>query len=125
MINAPYGFSTIWNFVKPWLSRETQEKVFILGSDYKHKLLDLVEPENLPTHFGGSCTCSEAGGCMTANSGPWMIDREERREKWLRGELPRPGLSLKDRKNSEELQKRPDQEVVVSVGLSPESVKDY
>jgi len=49
--------------------------VDILGSDYKDVLLDLVDPENLPSSLGGTCICSEAGGCQLGGAGPWQEGR--------------------------------------------------
>ncbi|KAI0785250.1 CRAL-TRIO domain-containing protein, partial [Abortiporus biennis] len=85
IVNAPTSFTTIWSFIKPWLAKETQAKVDILGSDYQEVLLDLVDAENLPASLGGKCTCAEFGGCEKSNAGPWSIGREERRERWLKG----------------------------------------
>jgi hypothetical protein len=75
VINAPSTFTIIWNVVKPWLSKETAEKVDILGSDYKDVLLDLVDPENLPSSLGGTCICAEVGGCQLSGAGPWQEGR--------------------------------------------------
>jgi hypothetical protein len=85
-------------------------------------LLDLVAPENLPVALGGTCTCTctdatttadsksdsgddsdsdscssggsggAGGGCTLSNAGPWMDGRAERRARWLRGEIPAPGV---------------------------------
>ncbi|EJC98105.1 CRAL/TRIO domain-containing protein [Fomitiporia mediterranea MF3/22] len=96
IINAPSTFTAIWTAVKPWLAKETQEKVCIFGSDYAPFLLEEIDAENLPESLGGKCTCSETGGCQFSNVGPWMEGRKERREKWLRGERSRPGLGLED-----------------------------
>ncbi|TFY57651.1 hypothetical protein EVG20_g8456 [Dentipellis fragilis] len=92
IINAPMSFTAIWAVVKPWLSAETCEKISILGSDYQEVLLNLVEAENLPASLGGQCTCSHVGGCHLSGAGPWMDGREERREKWLNGEVDDPGV---------------------------------
>lgn len=88
IVNAPMGFSMIWSFMRPWLAKETVEKVDILGSNYKSVLLDLVDPENLPESLGGTCTCDGLGGCRMSNAGPWMNNRSARRERWLKGEGP-------------------------------------
>ncbi|CAE6487433.1 unnamed protein product [Rhizoctonia solani] len=69
IINAPYLFSTVWGFVKPWLDEVTVAKIAILGSDYKTKLVEQIPAENLPADLGGSCNCP--GGCSLANQGPW------------------------------------------------------
>lgn len=101
IINAPYSFSAIWAAVRPWLAKETQDKVHIFSSDYAPFLLEHIDAENLPSTLGGKCTCADKGGCQFSNGGPWMEGRKERREKWLKGEIANPGLSLAD-KNVEE-----------------------
>ena len=35
IVNAPWGFSTVWSFIKPWLDEATVAKIDILGSGYK------------------------------------------------------------------------------------------
>lgn len=73
IVNAPSSFAFIWSMIKPWLSKETAEKVDILGSDYKKVLLDLIDAENLPSTLGGNCTCE--GGCHLSSRGPWLDGR--------------------------------------------------
>jgi len=79
VINAPSSFTIIWNVVKPWLAKETIAKIDVLGSNYKDELLKLIDIENLPQTFGGTCTCSELGGCEWGNAGPWLKGRKDRR----------------------------------------------
>lgn len=69
IINAPYLFSTVWAFVKPWLDEVTVAKIAILGSNYKGTLLEQIPAENLPASLGGACNCE--GGCSLADQGPW------------------------------------------------------
>ncbi|KAF8627447.1 hypothetical protein AX17_006261 [Amanita inopinata Kibby_2008] len=74
--NAPQSFTVIWTAIKPWLSKETIDKVDILGSDYQDTLLDLVDAENLPSSLGGKCTCEHTGGCQFSGAGPWLDGRK-------------------------------------------------
>jgi hypothetical protein len=69
IINAPWGFSTVWALIKPWLDPVTVAKIDILGSSYKDKLLAQIPPVNLPKEFGGKCACP--GGCSLSDAGPW------------------------------------------------------
>ncbi|KAI0754940.1 CRAL-TRIO domain-containing protein [Daedaleopsis nitida] len=85
IVNAPRGFSAIWNVMKPWIAKETAAKVTIMGSDYKSKLLEFIDEDALPKRLGGKCICDGLGGCMKSNAGPWMHKRKERREAWLKG----------------------------------------
>lgn len=75
IVNAPSSFTFIWAVIKPWLSKETAEKVDVLGTDYKDVLLEMVDEENLPSVLGGKCTCEEEGGCHLSGAGPWMEGR--------------------------------------------------
>ena len=70
LINAPWGFSTVWAFIKPWLDPVTVAKIAILGSNYQSSLLEQIPAENLPSQFGGTCRC--AGGCELSDDGPWQ-----------------------------------------------------
>ncbi|KAF4126140.1 CRAL TRIO N [Geosmithia morbida] len=76
IINAPWGFSTVWSVVKGWLDPVTVSKINILGSGYKSALLEQIDPANLPKAFGGTCECSD--GCENSDDGPW------KEEEWLK-----------------------------------------
>jgi hypothetical protein len=69
VINAPWGFSTVWSVVKGFLDPVTVEKINILGSSYKDELRKQISPENLPKDLGGECNCQ--GGCSLSDAGPW------------------------------------------------------
>jgi hypothetical protein len=96
IINAPMTFTTMWSAIKPWLAKETVDKVDILGKDYQETLLRLVDAESLPDWLGGSCVCSGPGGCAQSSKGPWLDGRKERREAWIRGERPTMALMRED-----------------------------
>ena len=81
LINAPWGFSTVWNVIKGWLDPVTQEKIKILGSNYKPDLLDAIDEVNLPVDLGGSCNeCDRVGGCSLSDAGPWNVKHAENEE---------------------------------------------
>ncbi|KAK4218412.1 CRAL-TRIO domain-containing protein [Rhypophila decipiens] len=84
VINAPWGFSTVWSVIKGWIDPVTVQKIHILGSGYQKELLAQVPAENLPKEFGGSCTC--AGGCQMSDMGPWHEKEWTKPAKWEKKE---------------------------------------
>ncbi|CAL8091594.1 unnamed protein product [Calicophoron daubneyi] len=54
VVNAPPIFSTLYNFLKPMLSKATQEKIHVLSSDFKDTLSQFFDLETLPAIYGGS-----------------------------------------------------------------------
>eukprot|EP00798_Chlamydomonas_sp_ICE-L_P023844 gene23844-9398_t len=66
VINAPYVFRMVWSFVKGYIDIRTQQKVEILGPDYKAGLLKWVDAENLPDWLGGT-----SQGTLQDDKGPW------------------------------------------------------
>ncbi|GAA5925011.1 phosphatidylinositol/phosphatidylcholine transfer protein SEC14 [Sporobolomyces koalae] len=69
VINAPFGFSTVWSLVKGWLDPATVAKIHILGSSYQSELLRQCPSDSLPKFLGGTCDCPE--GCSMSDAGPW------------------------------------------------------
>ena len=69
IINAPWGFASVFSVVKGFLDPVTVNKIHVLGGGYQHELLAQVPKENLPHQFGGTCECDK--GCMLSDAGPW------------------------------------------------------
>jgi len=80
LINAPWGFSTVFSVVKGFLDPVTVQKIHVLGSGYKSELLSQVPAENLPVIVGGTCEC--AGGCALSDLGPWKEKEWARPAAW-------------------------------------------
>jgi hypothetical protein len=80
LINAPWGFSTVFSVVKGWLDPVTVEKIHVLGTGYQKELLEQVPAENLPKIFGGTCDCP--GGCALSDEGPWTDPQWAKPAKW-------------------------------------------
>ncbi|XP_028548419.1 phosphatidylinositol/phosphatidylcholine transfer protein SFH13-like [Dendrobium catenatum] len=71
IINAGPGFKLVWNSVKGFLDPNTTAKIRVLGTKYQQALLEAIDASQLPDFFGGLCTCSDSGGCLKSNRGPW------------------------------------------------------
>ncbi|KAJ3353986.1 cytosolic factor, phosphatidylinositol/phosphatidylcholine transfer protein [Entophlyctis luteolus] len=71
LINAPLVFQGVWKIVKGMLDENTVAKISILGGSYQKELLQVIDAENLPAEYGGTCTCTGAGGCRRSDKGPW------------------------------------------------------
>jgi hypothetical protein len=81
LINTPWGFSSVFSFVKRFLDPVTVAKIHVLGSNYQKELLEQVDPANLPTELGGTCNCD--GGCQLSDAGPWHDPQWAKPPKWL------------------------------------------
>lgn len=82
VINAPWGFSTVFSFIKSFLDPVTVAKIHVLGSGYQKALLEQVPKENLPKEFGGTCECE--GGCIFSDDGPWQDPQWVKPPKWAK-----------------------------------------
>ena len=80
IINAPWGFSSVFAVVKRFLDPVTVAKIMVLGGGYESELLAQVPKENLPKYFGGECECDE--GCMFSDIGPWTDPQWTKTPKW-------------------------------------------
>ncbi|XP_073003032.1 phosphatidylinositol/phosphatidylcholine transfer protein SFH8-like [Typha latifolia] len=71
IINAGPGFKILWSSVKSFLDPKTASKIHVLGTKYQNKLLEIIDSNELPEFFGGTCTCADYGGCLKSDRGPW------------------------------------------------------
>ncbi|XP_020105349.1 phosphatidylinositol/phosphatidylcholine transfer protein SFH8-like [Ananas comosus] len=71
VVNAGPGFKMLWNTVKSFLDPKTASKIQVLGAKFQSKLLEIIDSSELPDFLGGSCTCTEYGGCLKSDRGPW------------------------------------------------------
>ena len=63
IINVPAAFGMIWNIVAPMLDRNVRERISIHRGDFSAALEELIDPANIPEHYGGQCRCPGEGGC--------------------------------------------------------------
>lgn len=84
IINAPWGFQTVFGMVKSFLDPVTVAKIHILGGGYQKELLAQIPKENLPESVGGACKCE--GGCMFSDLGPWKEAEWAKPAKWEKKE---------------------------------------
>ncbi|XP_043719642.1 phosphatidylinositol/phosphatidylcholine transfer protein SFH11-like isoform X3 [Telopea speciosissima] len=63
IVNAGSGFRVLWKALKAFLD--------VIGSNYQSNLVEVIDQRNLPSFLGGNCTCSEYGGCLMSDKGPW------------------------------------------------------
>ncbi|XP_031114282.1 phosphatidylinositol/phosphatidylcholine transfer protein SFH9-like [Ipomoea triloba] len=71
IVNAGSGFRLLWNTAKGFLDPRTTAKIHVLGSKFQSKLLEIIDPNQLPDFLGGTCVCQNEGGCMRSDKGPW------------------------------------------------------
>ncbi|XP_074307905.1 phosphatidylinositol/phosphatidylcholine transfer protein SFH11-like [Silene latifolia] len=71
IINAGSSFKILWKALKTFLDSHTSAKIQVLGSNFRSKLVEVIDPSNLPAFLGGECTCSNQGGCLLSDKGPW------------------------------------------------------
>ena len=59
VINAPWIFSSLFSLLKPWIPAETQNKITIVGADYRGALDAVMPRADWPVLFGGDVPTSK------------------------------------------------------------------
>ncbi|KAL4559419.1 hypothetical protein LXL04_031557 [Taraxacum kok-saghyz] len=72
IINAGSGFKMLWKAIQNFLDPKTRLKIHVLGHKYKNTLLEVIDASELPEFLGGNCNCTEQGGCLQSDKGPWQ-----------------------------------------------------
>ena len=54
VINAPWIFASLYSLLKPWIPAETQNKITIVGADYRATLDALMPRAEWPVLYGGN-----------------------------------------------------------------------
>ncbi|XP_023553030.1 phosphatidylinositol/phosphatidylcholine transfer protein SFH11 isoform X2 [Cucurbita pepo subsp. pepo] len=71
IVNAGSGFKILWKALRAFLDARTLAKIHVLGNNFVPELREIIDPSNLPNFLGGNCCCSEYGGCLSSDRGPW------------------------------------------------------
>ncbi|XP_052479150.1 phosphatidylinositol/phosphatidylcholine transfer protein SFH9 isoform X2 [Gossypium raimondii] len=71
IVNAGSRFKILWNTARGFLDPKTTAKIHVLGNKFHTKLLEIIEPSQLPEFLGGTCSCPNDGGCLRSDKGPW------------------------------------------------------
>ncbi|XP_042008265.1 phosphatidylinositol/phosphatidylcholine transfer protein SFH13-like isoform X1 [Salvia splendens] len=72
IVNAGTGFKKVlWPAAQKFLDPKTLSKIHVLDPKSSGKLLEAIDPCQLPEFLGGTCSCNTEGGCLRSNKGPW------------------------------------------------------
>lgn len=53
VIRTPAIFPVLFSLLTPFLRQQTKDKIKVLGKDWKEKLQEYIEPQQIPVYYGG------------------------------------------------------------------------
>ena len=53
LVNVPPVFRFAWRAIKPLIDSRSADRVFMLGADWRAKVSEYVDDDNLPAALGG------------------------------------------------------------------------
>ena len=80
IVNSPTVFPIIWNAIKGMIDPGTRAKTHVINAKHtREKLLEVINPDQLPFFLGGDCKCGASPhlnddsdfGCLSSDMGPW------------------------------------------------------
>jgi hypothetical protein len=56
IINCPWYFPALYGIFKPFIDQRTRDKISVLGADFLPLMSEVIDLDNIPVEYGGSCT---------------------------------------------------------------------
>jgi len=88
VVNAPRIFHFMWAALQPTISKDTLDKLTILGSDYLPTLLEIIPLDHIPSTLGGTAAALPLGGPYY-NAGD---TQQQHVDKFEQATVPRAGV---------------------------------
>lgn len=79
VVNNAAAFSTIWTMVKPFVDKGTRDKINVMGSGrhMERKLLEIFDPDMLPSFLGGNLDYEQARQQWTQKMDDAMAEKDK------------------------------------------------
>jgi hypothetical protein len=96
IINAPFMFRSIWAMVSGLVDAKTKTKIQMLSQSEMRKILEVVDPSQLPCEYGGVCnSCRPGYNCCPDINEPYIPSRMNVLGNIVQEEKPEPDCESK------------------------------